>query len=207
MDDGLSKTPDTGIELAPLIGEKRVVLSVFREAGDPLPAWELAIGTAGELKITNCHTATTNPVVTLLPDGTIKSGHLDKPLILSGDIHTPGRQGTFLAGTVPANGKWQDITPLLTGVRALEVVAACGRKNTGKHAILIAMATNCFGEHARIKKIESHYGTFGNQLLLRWKKGKLAGKLQVKSMFYYGEEFVIHYHISSLWDNPYMEWK
>ncbi|MCC8143672.1 MAG: hypothetical protein LUD02_04265 [Tannerellaceae bacterium] len=206
LDDGLSKTPDTGIELAPLIGEKRVVLSVFREAGDPLPAWELVIGTTGEFKITGCQGTTTTPLITLLPDGTIKSGYPGKPLVLSGDIHIPGRQGTFASGTVPTNGKWQDITSSLTGVRALEIVVACGRKNTGKHAILVAWATNCFGEHARIKN-RIPLWHFRPPIIVTLEKSKLGGRLQVKTMFCYGEEFLIHYRIGSLWNNPSMEWE
>jgi len=205
LDDGFSKSPESGIELAPLVGEKRVIMSVFRESGDPRPEWEMAVGTSGELKICRYGEDSSIPLITLNTDGSIEIGHKEKDILLNGVMNIPGRKGTFIQGHVPADGKWHDITEDLEGVCALEVVAASGRRHTGKHAILVAMATHCFGDKARIKKIRSHYGIFGNRLNLRWVRNDLKSRLQVKSIFYYGDDIQIHYQISRLWDNPLME--
>lgn len=211
LDDGFLKSPETGIGLAPLVGKKRVVMSVFRESGDPKPDWEFSIGIKGELKICRHGEDSSEPVLILNTDGSVEIGHKEtdtekeKDIYLNGMINMPGRKGTFAIGQVAADGKWHDITDELEGVCALEVVAASGRRHSGKHAILVAMATHCFGDRPKIKKIRSHFGTFSNKLNLRWVKNGLKCKLQVKTLFYYGEDIQIHYQISKLWDNPLME--
>ncbi|MFV0311289.1 MAG: hypothetical protein ACK5KN_06530 [Dysgonomonas sp.] len=205
LDDGFSKSPETGIELSPLVGEKRVVMSVFRESGDPKPEWELSVGKSGELKICRYGEDSSAPLIILNTNGGVEIGCKEKDICLNGMVNIPGRKGTFAQGHVPADGKWHDITEELEGVCALEVVAASGRKHTGKHAILVAMATHCFGDKPKIRKIRSHYGVFGNKLNIRWVRNELKSKLQVKSIFYYGDDIQIYYQISSLWDNPLME--
>ncbi|MCD8042217.1 MAG: hypothetical protein LUH10_04060 [Tannerellaceae bacterium] len=205
LEDGFFKSPENGIELTPLIGEKRVVMSVYREAGDPDPAWEISVGTRGELKICRYGNPHSKPFVVLSPDGDIQIGDREKKIIFPGLSESPGRIGTFLSGEVPADGKWHAITPGLEGVRALEVVAAAGRRTTGKHAILVAWATHCFGSKPQIKKIQSHYGVFGNKLVLRWVVNELKATLHIRSFFDYRKDIKIHYRISTLWDNPFME--
>ncbi|MCD8261998.1 MAG: hypothetical protein LUD15_11360 [Bacteroides sp.] len=59
------------------------------------------------------------------------------------------------------------MTEWLEGVYALEVVAAAGRRNSGKHAILVATATHCFGARSRIRYTRSYYGLSIHRLSLR----------------------------------------
>lgn len=205
LEDGFSKSPESGIELSPLVGEKRVIMSVFRESGNPNPEWEISIGTAGELKILQFGEDASTPAITLNTDGSIEFGSEGKNVILKGDLANPGRKGTYIQNSVPANGRWHDASGELEGVCALEIVAAAGRKRSGKHAVLVALATHCFGGRPRIKKITSCYGMFGNKIKLRWVKQGLACKLQIKTIFNYGEDIQIHFQISRLWDNPLME--
>ncbi|MCC8155250.1 MAG: hypothetical protein LIP01_14315 [Tannerellaceae bacterium] len=205
LDDGLSKSPENGIELTPLVGEKRVVMSLFRESGDPNPVWEVVVGTGGELKIGKYGEKETYPLLELFPDGKITIGETGKNIELKGSVETPGRIGVFSAGTVPADGQWHPVTPELEGVIALEIVAAAGRRNTGKHAVLMAWATHCFGNKPVIKKIRSHYGIFGNRLQVRWRVNAQKATLEMKSFFNYHRGIGIHYRISRLWDNPFME--
>lgn len=205
LDDGFFKSPELGMELSPLIGEKRVVMSVFREPGNPEPEWEIAVGTAGELKICRFGEDASTPVIVLNTDGTIEIGSDGKDIVLKGQLATMGRKGTYIQNSVPADGRWHDASEEIEGVCALEVVAAAGRRHTGKHAVLVALATHCFGGSPKVKKIRSCYGMFGNKIKLRWVKNGLACRLQMKTIFDYGDDIRIHYQISRLWDNPLME--
>lgn len=205
LDDGLSKNPKSGIELAPAIGEKRTIMSIFCEPGNPVPEWEVSVGNEGELKICKYGAEKSFPFLSFRTDGCVEIGGKDSNIILNGLVFASGRKGTFGQGCVPANGEWHDISDDLEGVCALEIVAASGRRKTGKYAILIAMATHCFGNKPRIKKIRSHYGIWGNRLKIRWKKNGLKCRLQMKTIFDYGDNIQIHYQISRLWDNPLME--
>lgn len=205
LDDGFSKSPESGIELSPLIGEKRVVMSVFRESGNPNPEWEISIGTAGELKICQFGKDNSIPAIVLHTDGSIEIGSERSNVILKGQLASPGRKGTYIEDSVPADGQWHDMSEDMEGVCALEVVAAAGRRHSGKHAVLVAMATHCFGARAKIKNIRSCYGMFGNKIKLRWVKHGLACRLQIKTIFNYGEDMQIHFQVSRLWDNPLME--
>lgn len=205
LDDGLSKSPSTGIELAPLVGEKRVILSVFRESGDPHPEWELSVGTSGELKICRFGEESSRPVITLHSDQRLEIDTDGGEVEVKGELVCPGRKGSYLKGQVPADGQWHDISDELEGVCALEIIAAAGRRHSGKHAVLVALATHCFGDKPRIRKVRSHYGAFGHKLKLRWMRNGLRCKLQLKTLFNYGEEIGIAYQVSRLWDNPLME--
>lgn len=207
LDDGLSKRADTGIGLAPLQGND-TVMSVYREPGDEKAAWEIAIDRkTGNLKIGRWEEEGMASLLTLRTDGHIELGEEAGEVHFPGQTEMAGRKGSFLKGSVLANGKWQDITPELEGCWALEVVAGCGRRHTGKHALLVATAIHCFGRQAKIKKTRSHYGMYGNRLCIRWVRKDFTCKLQVKTLFHYGEEIKINYHISRLWDMPFMEEK
>jgi len=209
LDDGLSKRADTGIGLAPLQGNE-TVMSIYREPGDEKAAWEIAIDKKGNLLIGRRDEVETTPLLTLRKDGHVELGEKTGEIHFSNQFNAPGRKGTFLsdpAKEVLANGKWQDITPELEGCWALEVIAGCGRRHSGKHALLVATAVHCFGQRAKITKTRSHYGMYGNRLCIRWVRKDFACKLQVKTLFHYGEGVKINYHITKLWDMPYMEEK
>jgi hypothetical protein len=199
LDDGFSKTPENGMGLAPLL-ENGTVISVFKELADPKPQWEIAINQERCLEIRRCEDNNSIPVMVLKPDGTIELGGEDKGIVLKGALQTPVREGNMYRGSVPADGHWYDITGDLDGCQALEVTAYAGKQHSGKHAVLAATATACFGTHAKIRKTTSHYGSYGHKICLRWKKSesKLKAKLQLKTIFKYDDETQIQYHITGL---------
>lgn len=200
LDDGFSKSPETGMGLAPLL-EKGTVLSVFRKTSDSKPQWEIAIEQQeGNLEIRKHQDDKTIPVLTLKTNGSILYGEEGKEALFSGRVTIPVREGVY-AQSVPADGKWHDITGDLDGSQALEIVAVAGKKNSGKHAVLMAFATSCFGKHGKIKKIRSYYGQYGYKICIRWRKseeGENQCRLQLKTRFHYGEEIQINAHITSL---------
>jgi hypothetical protein len=199
LDDGFSKTAETGMGLAPLL-EKGTVISVFKEPADSKPQWEIAINTERCLEIRRCKNDNVFPVLILKSDGTVELGTEGCETVLKDVLRMPVREGTLYRGSVPANGYWHDITDALSGYQVLEVTAYAGKKGSGKHAVLFATATACFGAKAKIKKTSSHYGNYGHKIRLRWKKsdGNFQAKLQLKTIFKYDNETTIKYHITGL---------
>ncbi len=205
LDDGFYKTPEAGVQLAPALGEKRVVVSLFSQAEDPEPVWELSVTLSGELKISRYREENPNPLLTLSPEGVVRIGTEGGNTELLGRVSMENRQHSFSVGSVPADGKWYAVTPLLEGSGALEIVVACGKRESGKHAILMALATYSYGNYSRVRTIESRRGGWGNQLLLRWKRSGHTVRLQARSRFSYGKEVLIRYQINSLWNDPLTE--
>jgi hypothetical protein len=200
LDDGFSKTPENGMGLAPLL-ENGTVISIFKELADSEPQWEIAINQERCLEIRRCEDDKHTPVLVLRPDGVIELGGRGEAIVLKDTLQTPVREGSLYRGSVPADGFWYDITGELDGCQALEVTAyASGRQHSGKHAVLVATATTCFGAHSKIRKTASHYGSYGHKICLRWKKsdGKFKVKLQLKTIFKYDNKAQIHYHITGL---------
>jgi hypothetical protein len=199
LDDGFSKTPENGMGLAPLL-ENGTVISVFKEPADPKPQWEIAINQEDCLEIRRREDDNSIPVLVLKPDGVIELGGEGREIVLKGALQTPAREGNMYRGSVPADGYWYDITEDLDGCRALEITAYAGKQHSGKHALLVATATTCFGAHSKIRKTTSYYGSYGHKICLRWKKSenKFKAKLQLKTIFKYDNETQIQYHITGL---------
>ncbi|MCD8261997.1 MAG: hypothetical protein LUD15_11355 [Bacteroides sp.] len=80
------------MELAPLLGEKRIVLSVYREPGDARPQWKFSVGGGGELKISKYGIADSSPLLVLHPDGSVILGERNSKITLAGVVETPGRR-------------------------------------------------------------------------------------------------------------------
>lgn len=202
LDDGMYKDPDVGVALAPA-EEKEAVVSVFGHTGDSHALWQLALDRqSGDLKIGRSDPGGYVPSVSLRHQSGVT---LDGEARVSGQVCASGRRGTFAEGTVSADGRWHDITEELNGCRVLEVTAGCGIREAGRYAMLTAVAVSCCGKRNRIRKVDSHCGLRGCRLRLRWIRCDGAGKLQVKTRFSYGKNTRIAYHISALWDDPFME--
>jgi hypothetical protein len=113
------------------------------------------------------------------------------------------RVGTYKQGHVPANGQWQTIVANLDNCQAFEVVARTGIKDSGRFAIVHALALSTYGKSSsRIRRTAAHYGFFWNRLRLRWKSNKTHDyELQIKTGRNYGEGVQIYYQITRLWDD------
>lgn len=201
LDDGFSKNPETGMGLAPLL-EKGTVLSVFKEMSDAKPQWEFAINQENSLEIRRFEETGSVPLLTLKTDGSVGITEKGKEAVFGGTVRMEAREGSLYRGKAPADGYWHDITDELDGCRVLEITAVVGKKHSGKHAVLTATATACFGHHSKIRKTDSYFGLYGNKIRIRWKKtkGGYSAKLQLKTIFKY-DDTDIHYHITSLWND------
>ena len=217
LDDGFIGSPSIGIGLTPK-NDEGVVISTFKsgtgEQDERFPNWQVALSReSGDLEFRRCEEGNTTPAMTIRYD-LPKSGNEGKTeheILINGTVCYSGRKGAYITGEVPADGQWHDMlgetSSLQDGCWAFEVAAGCGDRNSGRHALLFAIATHCFGSRPRIKKVRSNYGSWGYRLCLRWVKteGKFTCQLQIKSFFRYNEGAKIKYQIAKLWDNPSME--
>ncbi|MCD8172377.1 MAG: hypothetical protein LUD76_02790 [Alistipes sp.] len=205
LDDGISKDARQGLRLIPVEGNTAVI-SLYRRPEDETAAWEISLDSrTGSLAVGRGGEGGSSPALTLHPDGNIVIGRPEATVTVPGTVACAGRRGAFAAGEVPADGRWHDMTGPLGGSWALEIAAGCGLKNTGRHAVLVATATHCFGSRPRVRKTSSHFGMRGNKIRLRWKKEGYACILQARTVFNYGPNTGITFHITRLWAPGYDE--
>lgn len=185
LDDGFAKTKEDGLKLAPKDENNRLI-SFLKKSGDAIPLWTITMNDEEDLIISRG-----------------KEDHVQHPpsLILRKDGNIElNAQNTTITGTRKGNrvdpdkfapkadGKWHDITEALYGIHVLEVIATCGEENTGQHAVLMAWATQCYGDRCRIKSIGSYYNFFGHKIKLRWLRRGTKCTLQVKTRLSYGKD-------------------
>lgn len=218
MDDGFIGSPTIGMGLTPM-NDDGVIISAFkgntRNNNNKSPHWQIALDRgSGDLEFRRCKEGDITPAVIIKHDpaksGNEKSAE-EHETQFNGLINYQGRKGSYITGEVPADGQWHDMlgetSDLKDGCWAFEVVAGCGDRNCGRHALLVATAIHCFGNRPQIKKVRSNYGLWGNRLCLRWVKVKNAFtcQLQIKTFFAYNKDTKIKFQIAKLWDNPLME--
>ena len=203
IDEGFDKSSEKGLSLAPL-DEAGHIISIFQKIEDEQQKWAVTLDkTTGNLIIRKYDDA---HVFSISQNGHTGFGTIDPQY----QIHTSktigiyGRAGTYVAGEVPADGQWHNITETLKGCFAFEVIAGAGKPGEGKYALFVATAIQCFGAHKRIYKKQSWYGIRCNKIKLRWKKEENDCILQIKTRCNYGSEMKISYNVSSLWDNHRM---
>jgi hypothetical protein len=207
LDDGFSKDDQYGIKLAPISEQEGTVMTFLQNMTDESGGrWEFDV-LNNDLKISHVNKTEKGQLILLKQNGEIEIGKDACDLTVKGTLHAEQRAGKKVVKKIPADGKWHDLTDFMEGIHALEVVCVMGKRHTGKHAILVAYATHCFGSKPRIRKIRSHFGVFGNKLLIRWVKAKneRACKLQVRTRFMLGNDILIQGSITSLWDDPLLE--
>ena len=207
LDDGFSKDAQSGIKLAPISEQEGTVMTFLQNMTDDIGGrWEFDV-LNNDLKISHVNDNGKGQLILLKQNGEIEIGKEGSDVNVRGTLHSEQRSGKKVLKKITAHGKWQDLTDFLEGIHALEVICVMGKRNTGKHAVLVAHATHCFGAKPRIRKIRSHFGVFGNKILIRWVKSKheRACKLQVRTRFMLGGDISIQGSITSLWDNPLME--
>jgi hypothetical protein len=203
VDEGFEKTPKNGLSLAPL-DEDGHVISIFQKIEDEESKWSVTLEkSTGNLIIRQFDG---NPLMVFSQDGKIGIGR-ELPqyqLQTTNTIGLHGRAGTYASGEVPADSQWQNVLETDKGCFAFEIIAGCGKQQFGKYALLVATAIHCFGDHPRISKTQSHYGSRFNKIIIRWRKINGKSVLQMKTRYDYGYGIMIRYNISSLWDDHNM---
>lgn len=233
-DDGIEHSPTRGLCLTQTHGDERRLLSFYRQGMDRAWAMGLdASGRGMSFEVAppkgaegrRGAGAPENAVLTLVAPDT---GDGAPDAYAGAQVAPPARVGINnrkpaceldVRGTVAssarrgveglpvlANGGWHTIRAGLDGCVALEVVAGTGREGSGKYALMHAFALKVFDRGGDISYHRTHYGARRHRLELRFlENGEGSGfDLQVKVHCHYGEGVVIRYHITELWDDPFM---
>ncbi len=216
VDEGFSKTPEDGFEITTL-GEHENLVSFFRGNDPERPTWSIAHGHGDHNLLFNNRReeGSASPALALDPEGRvgINNGGPEWDLDVNGVIRARGRIGCNPTGdaTVPADGRWHDITGSLTGCHAFEVVAGAGKRKTGRYALMHAIALNTFNPGGfffnlfnlkkRISYTQAYYFARRDKLRLRWHQEaqNYHYTLQIRSNTDYGEGIRIMFGITSLW--------
>ena len=130
---------------------------------------------------------------------------------MRGRIGFPGAEAT-----VPADGKWHDISGPLTGCHGFEVMAgAGGEPGRGRYALVHAVALNAYNPRnpvlnwlfARrsIKSQTAVFGSYADRLRLRWMGSTRSYKLQLRSNSNFGAGVGIRYYLTRLWFDTGMQ--
>lgn len=222
VEDGFSKTPSEGLQLNS-VGTSLRVMSLYKGLGAPRPSWVMEHGKLeGTLNLRPEPGIMADPDaphglgLSLTADGRagINTQAPDWRLDVDGVARMGGRTGVTSPDIphVPADGKWHDITPDITGCQAFEVMAGVGgTPRTGRYSLLHAVAMNAF--HPRnpilnwlfkrrsIKAQTAVYGSYADRLKLRWVagEGRHFFKLQIRSNARFGKGMVIRYGLTRLW--------
>lgn len=132
---------------------------------------------------------------------------LKKEKEVNGWIESKGRVGNYSTGNiVPADAEWHAITPQLNHCQAFEIVARTGVGNTGKHAILHAIAVSAYGNsRSSIRKTRGWFDFWKPvKLQLRWSGSTYKYQLEMRCKQNLGDNVYIKYFITQLWSDEKM---
>ncbi len=219
IDEGFDKSPEHGFEIS-LIGDHDRLISFLRDSAAKHPAWAICYEKEQDrLKFVKADESSQSvPVLTLNPNNRvgINTGRPNYTLDVAGVIGAHGRIGANPNNqtTVPADGQWHDITGVLTGCQAFEIMAGAGNKGTGKYALMNALAINTYNPTGfmfnflnlkkRIKYHQAYYLSRGNKIKLRWVGKGHEYRLQMRTNCEYGNGTQIRYYVTQLWFDEYM---
>lgn len=219
VDDGFSKSLGEGLRLFPL-DNSRKLLSFFKSIEEKNPAWGIEVSSGEDRLYFNNRIGKSVLTLSSSREDSYKTGKVginldaDKPepeyeLDVKGMVGMEGRLGTYRKGEVDADGKWHTVIDELGGCHAFEVVAGVGKPNSGRYALIHALALSTFGRSKnKIKITQAHYGVRCNKLDLRWVGTTKNFALQIRSRCNYNtegqkESIKIKYYISNLWDEQF----
>ncbi|MEY8711547.1 hypothetical protein [Mangrovibacter phragmitis] len=233
IDEGFIKPPETGLQLRAL--DQKHLLSFYQQNSPDTPLWHvgfapqdinLHIFANPEADITDDNpdnTATTQAInLALTPQGNvgINTATPKQTLDVNGTVASQGRMGTTLIETpVPADGEWHDITPELEGCHMLEVVAGIGIRHSGRYALVHAVAINTCAPNKHwwqwqdknpIHMTQAYFHSSADKIQLRWRQKNHKGTvrpyfLQIRTNTSFGENQIIQYHITHLWNDQFMQ--
>lgn len=200
VDDGMNKSAGNGLQLSPL-GEGGNVLQFFGNILDRQPLWTVRIDNRnGNMEV--CRGGEEERRMIFRPGGEIE---VQGDLLLKGKIEARAFIGNYNRGETEADGQWHDITcepdDEPAGCRAYRVMAGCGKKGEGRYALLESTAMHCYGNHRKIRGVQSWFGRHFNRLRLRWNKHGDSWRLQIRSRCDYGEGVKIRFQVTELWQD------
>lgn len=244
VDEGFKKTPEKGFEIS-LVGDNNRLISFFESfesstSGDAV--WMVAYDkNTKRLQIKKPGSETDAVAAMTFSDSGnigIKKESPIHALDVAGVIGSEGRIGSnAIIGeksptdsndnpqkTVPADGEFHEITGILSGCHAFEIMAGVGGKpKEGKYALINALAMNTFNPHVawwqrlfdrrkRIKYHQSYYYSRCDRIQLEWQSDKNNPReyhLAMRTSSDFGENIKIRYYITQLWFDPDMSasWK
>lgn len=208
VEDGISKSDEDGLILAPELSESDRLISFFSKIEDEVPAWSIELaqdGVEGLGIVENISLKEKKDRLFFRKNGNVGIG-TNSPITnleVKGITGIESRIGTYKIGTVAADGKWHDILTNLNDCNAFEIVArAGGQKRAGKYALLHALALTTYGNSRnRIRCTQAHYGWWWHKIALRWTGSTFNYRLQMRTRTNYGAGYNINYHITKLWDD------
>jgi hypothetical protein len=243
-DDGFSRTPENGVEIR-LRGAAQRLMSFFDDPQKQEPDWAItskpgaanlnfARADANDTEAVSLRELPRRPTRDYLtpipesqssnaPAGTAGGAPTDGrkandyQLEVRGSIRSTGRVG--FERRVKADGRPHDITNVLEGCHALEVIAGVGIRKTGRYGLLHAFALNTCNPtgwylsflnlNRRIRQHQAWYLSRGDRLKLAWVQvpnldNPHLYKLQLKSVRDWGADIEIRYSITELWFDPFM---
>lgn len=217
IDDGFDKTEREGLRIASL-GTSPALISFYNGVGAAEAVWGFRHGRApGTLQLQQAAEAA--PGLSLSPAGRMGVGTADPDwrLDVDGVARMRGRIG--VAGseaTVPADGRWHDITEPLTGCHGYEVMAgAGGEPGRGRYALVHAIALNAYNPRNPVlnwlfarRSIRSQgavFGSYSDRLRLRWAGTTRSYRLQIRSNASFGPGIGIRYYLTRLWFDSAMQ--
>ncbi len=227
LDDRFDHTAEDGFKIS-TIGDNEGLFSFYDGDNPQEPRWSMGLAGDGEELV--FHNRSTDPETGKPysdPTLTMAGGRVGinkkdpvSELDVNGVISSTGRQGTYKAGTVSADGDWHPLTDDLLGCRAFEVMAGVGRIHTGKYALLHAVAINAhhpegwlfnlFNCKRRIRTTQAYYRTIRDKLKLRWRATRREGRytwyrMEIRSGSNYGSDIKIQYSLTELWFDHMMK--
>ncbi len=223
-DEGFRKTPEHGFEVT----SDEALLSFYREQNGQDPIWSMGFGGDRNQLLLRAGDgrgkAAPPPALALDPDGRVGIGTArpDVALDVRGVVSSHGRRGELRRQTpdgkpLLANGDWHALTGPLQGCQAIEITAGVGRPETGRFALVHAIAMNAYNplpgwlawtsRRARIRSQHAWYGQRCDRLQLRWTGG--SGRhgnyqLEIRTRCDYGDDRVIQASVTTLWHDPHM---
>ncbi|HTF81885.1 MAG TPA: hypothetical protein VL947_09175 [Cytophagales bacterium] len=212
-DDGIGKTSQEGLQLAPGASSRKVI-SIYEGGMGSAPNWQIAINASqnkGLSIVQPGHEA--QPALFVGDEGKVGIAtatpmtHLE----VNGSMGSKHRVGTYKVGKVRADAEWHTLLSGLQGNNAFEIVAeARGNDGDGNYAMAHAIALNAFqGRRGKIKVINASFRwyDFRNRILLRWLGTPYDYTLQMRTGTHYflnkdtKEYNHIRFHICRLWDD------
>lgn len=227
IDEGFTVSEENGLEIKQKKDGSRLT-SFFSNLVDRKPQWFVNVRKNSEmgectldLKASNMNSEQSAvSLVNKLPEdgasGTSKTlvgigkANPKCTLDVNGLVASKGRVGYENEKfEVIADGKWHDVTDVLTGCQCIEVVAGVGgNEGEGRFALAHAIAVNVFNDHPTVKITQSYSGGRGSKIDIRWRKCEnkfeYTLQLRVRHKFENAEKIRVRYTLTKLWYDTQM---